>query len=95
MLSAEAQINNNRNSLQPQKQYAQAGQSNQVQNQHYQQQQQQKKNQQVRYSNSHYSSKSYHQKIPFIVGVHYKVGKKIGEGSFGVIYEGMEDLIKI
>lgn len=23
-----------------------------------------------------------------IVGVHYKVGKKIGEGSFGVIYEG-------
>jgi len=89
MLSAEAQINNNRNSLQPQKQYAQAGQSNQVQNQHYQQQQQQKKNQQVRYSNSHYSSKSYHQKIPFIVGVHYKVGKKIGEGSFGVIYEGI------
>jgi casein kinase 1 len=23
-----------------------------------------------------------------IVGVHYKVGKKIGEGSFGVIFEG-------
>ncbi|KAI8337511.1 kinase-like domain-containing protein [Chlamydoabsidia padenii] len=23
-----------------------------------------------------------------VVGVHYKVGKKIGEGSFGVIYEG-------
>ena len=23
-----------------------------------------------------------------IVGVHYKVGKKIGEGSFGIIYEG-------
>lgn len=23
-----------------------------------------------------------------IVGVHYKVGKKIGEGSFGVLYEG-------
>lgn len=23
-----------------------------------------------------------------IVGVHYRVGKKIGEGSFGVIYEG-------
>ncbi|KAI9159197.1 Palmitoylated plasma membrane-bound casein kinase [Blastocladiella emersonii ATCC 22665] len=25
---------------------------------------------------------------PNIVGVHYKVGRKIGEGSFGVIYEG-------
>lgn len=25
-----------------------------------------------------------------VVGVHYKVGKKIGEGSFGIIYEGME-----
>ncbi|CAO3677470.1 unnamed protein product [Rhizopus stolonifer] len=24
-----------------------------------------------------------------VVGVHYKVGKKIGEGSFGVIYEGI------
>jgi casein kinase 1 len=24
-----------------------------------------------------------------VVGVHYRVGKKIGEGSFGVIYEGM------
>ncbi|TPX32906.1 hypothetical protein SmJEL517_g04062 [Synchytrium microbalum] len=24
-----------------------------------------------------------------IVGVHYKVGKKIGEGSFGIIYEGV------
>ena len=23
-----------------------------------------------------------------IVGVHYRVGKKIGEGSFGVIFEG-------
>ncbi len=23
-----------------------------------------------------------------VVGVHYKVGKKIGEGSFGVLYEG-------
>jgi hypothetical protein len=25
---------------------------------------------------------------PNVVGVHYKVGKKIGEGSFGIIYEG-------
>lgn len=24
-----------------------------------------------------------------IVGVHYRVGKKLGEGSFGVLYEGM------
>lgn len=23
-----------------------------------------------------------------IVGVHFKVGKKIGEGSFGIIYQG-------
>ncbi|KAJ1953839.1 Palmitoylated plasma membrane-bound casein kinase [Dipsacomyces acuminosporus] len=25
---------------------------------------------------------------PNVVGVHYRVGKRIGEGSFGVIYEG-------
>jgi serine/threonine protein kinase len=24
-----------------------------------------------------------------IVGVHYQVGKKLGEGSFGIIYEGL------
>ena len=24
-----------------------------------------------------------------IVGVHYKIGRKIGEGSFGIIYEGL------
>jgi serine/threonine protein kinase len=24
-----------------------------------------------------------------LVGVHYRVGKKIGEGSFGVIFEGI------
>lgn len=29
-----------------------------------------------------------------IVGVHYKVGKKIGEGSFGVLYEGVNLLNK-
>lgn len=23
-----------------------------------------------------------------VVGVHYRVGRKIGEGSFGIIYEG-------
>jgi hypothetical protein len=26
---------------------------------------------------------------PNIIGSHYKVGKKIGEGSFGIIYEGV------
>lgn len=25
-----------------------------------------------------------------VVGVHYKVGKKIGEGSFGIIYQGKD-----
>ena len=25
---------------------------------------------------------------PAVVGVHYQVGKKIGEGSFGVVFEG-------
>jgi casein kinase 1 len=23
-----------------------------------------------------------------VIGVHYKIGRKIGEGSFGIIYEG-------
>lgn len=27
-----------------------------------------------------------------VVGVHYKVGKKIGEGSFGIIYEGVMNI---
>lgn len=30
-----------------------------------------------------------------IVGVHYRVGKKIGEGSFGVIFEGQLPLTSI
>ena len=30
-----------------------------------------------------------------IVGVHYRVGKKIGEGSFGVIFEGQLTLVRI
>jgi hypothetical protein len=33
-------------------------------------------------------SNSGHPNGPSIVGNYYKVGKKIGEGSFGVIYEG-------
>jgi hypothetical protein len=33
------------------------------------------------------SSHSLHSS-PNVVGVHYRVGRKIGEGSFGVLYEG-------
>jgi len=32
--------------------------------------------------------KLHHSSSPNVVGVHYKVGRKIGEGSFGIIYEG-------
>lgn len=35
---------------------------------------------------SHHSNNS---TTSTIVGVHYQVGKKLGEGSFGVIYEGL------
>lgn len=28
-----------------------------------------------------------------IVGVHYRVGKKLGEGSFGVLYEGLKEFV--
>jgi casein kinase 1 len=24
-----------------------------------------------------------------VVGIHYKIGKQIGEGSFGIIFEGI------
>lgn len=34
------------------------------------------------------SSHNIHGSNSSVVGVHYKVGKKIGEGSFGVIFEG-------
>lgn len=37
---------------------------------------------------AHLSSGSHSSSSSNIVGVHYKVGKKIGEGSFGVIFEG-------
>ena len=36
-------------------------------------------------SSSHSNSSS----TSTIVGVHYQVGKKLGEGSFGVIYDGL------
>ncbi|KAI9354357.1 CK1/CK1/CK1-G protein kinase [Zopfochytrium polystomum] len=35
------------------------------------------------------SSQKVHSSSPNVVGMHYKVGKKIGEGSFGIIYEGV------
>jgi casein kinase 1 len=31
---------------------------------------------------------SHSQSTANVVGVHYRVGRKIGEGSFGVIFEG-------
>ena len=34
------------------------------------------------------SSHNENASTPSVVGVHYRVGRKIGEGSFGVIYEG-------
>jgi hypothetical protein len=30
---------------------------------------------------------------PAVVGVHYQVGKKIGEGSFGVVFEGPHTIL--
>lgn len=39
------------------------------------------------------SASTNHQKVQSagtnVVGVHYKIGRKIGEGSFGIIYEGI------
>ncbi|KAJ3261817.1 casein kinase I [Boothiomyces macroporosus] len=37
----------------------------------------------------HTSSGRAHSQGSNIVGVHYKIGRKIGEGSFGIIYEGV------
>lgn len=34
------------------------------------------------------ASHSHHSSTANLVGVHYRVGKRIGEGSFGVIFEG-------
>ena len=34
------------------------------------------------------SSHTHNSSTTNIVGIHYRVGKKIGEGSFGVIFEG-------
>ena len=34
------------------------------------------------------ASHGQHASTANIVGVHYRVGKKIGEGSFGVVFDG-------
>ena len=34
-------------------------------------------------------SSQHHSSSPNLVGGHYRVGRKIGEGSFGVIFEGL------
>jgi len=34
-------------------------------------------------------SSHHHSSSPNLVGGHYRVGRKIGEGSFGVIFEGL------
>lgn len=43
--------------------------------------------------NSHSSSTANPFSSHNVVGVHYRVGKKIGEGSFGIIYEGEMTLL--
>jgi serine/threonine protein kinase len=40
-------------------------------------------------TNSNLTSADKKSTSPNVVGVHYRVGRKIGEGSFGVIYEGI------
>lgn len=39
------------------------------------------------------SSHLHHPTTVHIVGVHYRVGEKIGEGSFGIIYEGKSHML--
>jgi casein kinase 1 len=41
------------------------------------------------------ASHSHQSSTANIVGVHFRVGKKIGEGSFGVIFEGKLSLMSI
>ena len=38
-------------------------------------------------------SQSGHDSRPTVVGLHFRVGKKIGEGSFGIIHEGKLDFL--
>ena len=44
---------------------------------------------------STHSNGSLSSHTPTVVGSHYKIGKKIGEGSFGVIYEGICQLLSM
>ena len=43
---------------------------------------------------SHSQSHSHSSTAANLVGIHYRVGKKIGEGSFGVIFEGVPFRVK-
>lgn len=37
----------------------------------------------------------HHSSSPNLVGGHYRVGRKIGEGSFGVIFEGLPPFLPL
>jgi len=39
-------------------------------------------------SQAHHASSSHSSSSSNVIGVHFRVGRKIGEGSFGVIFEG-------
>jgi hypothetical protein len=39
--------------------------------------------------NSHTGESQSSDMRPTVVGMHFRVGKKIGEGSFGIIHEGI------
>lgn len=39
-------------------------------------------------SQAHHASSSHSSGSSNVIGVHFRVGRKIGEGSFGVIFEG-------
>ena len=40
-------------------------------------------------------SSQHHSSSPNLVGGHYRVGRKIGEGSFGVIFEGLLSFLQL
>jgi hypothetical protein len=69
---------------QQQQQQQQLQQQQQQQHQQHQQQATSGSQQQMGSTGKLHTSSS-----PNVVGMHYKVGKKIGEGSFGIIYEGI------
>lgn len=70
-------------------QYSQTGQQQQQQSSQQQPSQQNLINQNTPSQSQNPSqSQSQSQNSNQVVGLHYKIGKKIGEGSFGVIFEG-------